>query len=154
MNLEGFQIMTSKASLSTIVAVSALFGSISSVHAAPIKLLCKGPVTMAFDTETLQDPTRISVELDQAVGWVSLDDGTERIPIASSGTAVTYTRTAPAPGGVVSITNGRIELSTGRLYFDTTYSSSKGPGERWTTPFGSQVTTLRITGDLPCRRGD
>ena len=140
-----------KANLAILLAVSALFGVVSSVEAAPVKLLCKGPVTMAFDTETLKNPARISVELDQAAGWVSLDDvaGTERIPITSSGTAVTFTHTAPGPG-VVLITNGRIELSTGRLYFDTTYSSSKGPGERWTTPWNVQVTTLRVTGDLPC----
>src|SRR5262245_58547960 len=111
--------------LATVLAVSVLFGFVSSVEAAPIKLLCKGVVTLEFDAEKVTDPASISVELDQAAGWVSLDGwavNAERLPITSSGSAVTFTYRAPGPG-VVSITTGRIELSTGRLYLDTTISS-------------------------------
>lgn len=143
--------MSSRIGLSTILAVIAFSGSVSSAQAAPVKLVCKGPATIAFDTDKVTEPTRISVELDLAAGWVSLDGwvvGTERLPITSSGTAVTFTTTVPGPG-VVSITTGRIELSTERLYLDTTFSN--GSGKPWTTNWGVQVTTLRVTGDVPCR---
>ena len=142
-----------KANLAVLLAASVLFGAVSSVEAAPVKLLCRGPVTIEFDTEKVTDPARISVELDQAAGWVSFNGwavGTERIPTTSAGTAVIFTHTGAGPGAV-SITQGRIELSTGRLYLDTTFSSSNGASERWTTNWGVQVTTLRMTGDVPCR---
>lgn len=146
----------------TVLAVNALFGSVSSVQAAPVKLVCKGPVTVEADTEKLREPNMVSVELDQAAEWVTFEgwlgdmvpnwpkDYWERLPITSSGTTVMFTNTVPGPG-VVSITTGRIELSTGRMYFTTTSSSPKGAGEQWTPIWGGRLTTLTVTGDVPCR---
>lgn len=123
-----------------------------SAEAAPIKLLCKGPVTTVFDAEKLTDPARVVVEFDQAAGWVSYNGwavDAERIPAVSSGTVMTFSHTAPGPG-VVSTTKGRIDMGTRRIFFDTVISS-QSPGQRWATPFGIQVTTLRMTGDVPCQ---
>jgi hypothetical protein len=142
-----------KANFAILLALSAFLGVALSVEAAPIKLLCKGPVTMAFDAEKVTDPARVGVEFDQTAGWVSFKGwavDAERVPATSLGTVMTFTHTAPGPG-VVSTTEGRIELATRRMYLDTTISSSNGPGKRWTTDLGMQVTTLRVTGDVPCQ---
>lgn len=146
--------MTSKANLAIVLAVSALFGVVSSVEAAPVKLLCKGAGTMEVDTDKTPSPAIISVELDEAAGWISLDGwavGPERLPITRSGPAVTFTNTATSPSeGVVAITTGRIEPSTGRLYIETTVTSANGPGKQFTF-WNVEVTTLRFTADVPCR---
>ena len=119
-----------------------------------MKLVCKGPVTIESDTEKLTEPNLIGVELDQAAGWASLDgwlgemlpawpkNYTARLPITSSGDAVTFTNTVTG-NGIVSVTTGRIELSTGRLHFTTKSTASKDSGEQW--------TSVTITGDVPCR---
>lgn len=142
-----------KAFFAVPLALSFSLGFAFSVEAVPIKLLCKGPVTTAFDAEKLTDPARVVVEFDQAAGWVSFNGwaaDAERIPATSSGTVMTFTHTSPGPV-VVATTKGRIETAIRRVYLDTTMTSQNGPGQRWVTPFGIPVTTLRMTGDVPCQ---
>ncbi|MES2784317.1 MAG: hypothetical protein V4684_02570 [Pseudomonadota bacterium] len=135
------------------VAILLMLGAALSVEAAPLKLLCKGAIAMAFDAKEITDQARIDVELDPAAGWISFKGwavNAERIPATTTpGTMMTFTHTAPGPG-VVSTTKGRMDLAMRRIYLDTTFSSSEGPGKRWTTDWGMQVTTLRVTGDVPC----
>ncbi|MDP3619236.1 MAG: hypothetical protein Q8R63_05530 [Ramlibacter sp.] len=134
------------------VAILLMLGAALSVEAAPLRLLCKGAITMAFDAKEITDQTRIDVELDPAAGWISFKGwsvNAERIPATTAGNVMTFAHTAPGPG-VVSTTKGRMDLATRRIYLDTTFSSSEGPGKRWTTDWGMQVTTLRVMGEVPC----
>lgn len=142
-----------KTRFAVLLGVSALLGIALSVEAAPIKLLCKGKMTTALDAEKLTDPARVVVEFDQAAGWVSFNGwaiDADRIPATSSKTVMTFSHTARGPG-VVSTTKGSIEIAAARIFLDTTISSQGGHGQRWTTPFGIQVNTLRMTGDLRCQ---
>jgi hypothetical protein len=145
--------MAMKANFPILLVLTAFSGVALPVEAAPIKLVCKGPVTMAFDAEKVTDPVKVDVELDQSAGWVRFEGwavDVERIAAKSLGDVMTFTHNAPGPG-VVSSTRGRIDLATRRIYLDTTVSSSDGPGKQWTTDLGMRVTTLRVTGDVPCQ---
>lgn len=144
-----------RAYLAFVLALTTLFGVASSVRAAPVKLLCKGVLTVVRDnTETTPSPFRVGVEIDEAAAWIRFKppiSSRERLPITSSGGVVTFTDTfTSASDGVVSNITGRIEPGTGRLYFDNTISSAMGAGERFEF-WGVEMTTLRTFGDVPCR---
>lgn len=147
--------MTPKANLAIALTAGALFGAVSPAEAVPVKMLCRGPGTMSLDAETVPQPFDIRVELDQAAGWISLDGGTvgpERLALAGAGTVLKFSNTTTSRSqGVVSTTIGRMDLGTGRLFLDTIVTSADGPGHRFSTFWNLELTTLRFTGDVPCR---